>query len=85
MGTKIADRLTTRPESNPDRIRYFGDPISVFDFNAKTVMPSLGFRMTHRAHTYKHMSIPDKVPEPDVSHVPLTAQPSDSQARVLSE
>ena len=66
LGKKVADRLTTRPESNPDRIRYFGDPISVFDFNAKTVMPSLGFRMTHPAHTYKGLSISDKVEEHDI-------------------
>jgi hypothetical protein len=85
LGKKIANRLTTRQESNPDRIRYFGDPISVFDFNAKTVMPSLGFRMTHPAHTYKGLSIPDKVPEHDVVNVPLTASPSDNKAQQLTE
>ena len=36
MGT----RLTSDNNTSPDRIRYFGDPISAMDFNAKTVMPS---------------------------------------------
>ena len=62
LGEKVGTRLTTRPETNPDRIRYYGDPISALDFNAKRVMPSLGFRMTHSAHSYKGLSIPDKVP-----------------------
>ena len=85
FGRKVAERLTTRPENNPDRIRYYGDPISMFDFNAKSVVPSLEFRKDHSAHSYIGLSIPDKVPEHGVYHVPLTAQPSDSQARVLSE
>ena len=30
LGKKVADRLTTRPESNPDRIRCAGDATSLF-------------------------------------------------------
>ena len=53
LGKNVAGRLTTRPDNNPGRIRYYGDPLPVFGFNATTVMPSLGFRMTHPTHTYK--------------------------------
>ena len=66
LGAKVGTRLTTRPENNPDRIRYYGDPISALDFNAKSVMPSLGFRMKHSAHSFSGLSIPDKVPEHDL-------------------
>ena len=51
IGSTIGTRLTTSKEDNPDRIRYAGDPISALDFNAKTVVPSLGFRMNHSAHS----------------------------------
>ena len=40
ISTDIANRLTEDNNTSPDRIRYFGDPISAMDFNAKTVMPS---------------------------------------------
>ena len=85
LGEKVGTRLTTRPETNPDRIRYYGDPISALDFNAKSVMPSLGFRMNHSAHSYKGLSIPDKVPEHDLQKVPLTVQPSDNKSQHLTE
>ena len=85
IGSTIGTRLTTSKEYNPDRIRYAGDPISAFDFNAKTVMPSLGFRMNNSAHSYKGLSIPDKVAEHDVSHVPLTAQPNESKSQQLTK
>ena len=85
IGGTIGTNLTTRKEDNPDRIRYAGDPISALDFNAKTVVPSLGFRMNHSAHTYKGLSIPDKVEEHDLEKVPFTAQPSDDNATILTE
>ena len=85
LGAKVGTRLTTRPETNPDRIRYYGGPISALDFNAKSVMPSLGFRMNHSAHSYKGLSIPDKVPEHDLQKVPLTVQPSDNKSQQLTE
>ena len=52
--------MDKREEDNPDRIRYAGDPISALDFNATTVIPSLGFRVNHSAHSYSGLSIPDK-------------------------
>ena len=85
IGGTIGTNLTTRKEDNPDRIRYAGDPISALDFNAKTVVPSLGFRMNHSAHSYKGLSIPDKVEEHDLEKVPFTAQPSDDNAKILTE
>ena len=85
VGAKVGTRLTTRPENNPDRIRYYGDPISALDFNAKSVMPSLGFRMAHSAHSYKGLSIPDKVEEHDLIVEPLKVQPSDTKVQQLTE
>lgn len=85
VGNTVGTRLTTRPENNPDRIRYFGDPISALDFNAKTVMPSLKFRWENSAHTYKGLSIPDKVEEHDVIDTPLSIQPSDDQAQIINK
>ena len=85
VGNTVGTRLTTRPENNPDRIRYFGDPISALDFNAKTVMPSLKFRWGNSAHTYKGLSIPDKVEEHDTISTPLSIQPSDDQAQIINK
>ena len=85
VGNTVGTRLTTRPENNPDRIRYFGDPISALDFNAKTVMPSLKFRWENSAHTYKGLSIPDKVEEPDTISTPVSIQPSDDQAQIINK
>ncbi len=53
--------------------------------NAKTVVPSAGFRMNHSAHSYSGLSIPDKVPEHDLEKVPLTNQPNDDNAKLLTE
>ena len=39
--TDMANRVTEDTNTTPDRTRYFGDPISMFDFQAKTIMPSL--------------------------------------------
>ena len=40
ISTDMANRLTEDNNTSPDRVRYFGDPISAMDFNATTVMPS---------------------------------------------
>ena len=84
LGANVGTRLTTRPENNPDRIRYYGDPISSLDFNAKSVMPSLDFRMNHSAHSYKGLSTPDKVEEHDLFKPHLTVQSSDNTAHQLN-
>ena len=60
-------------------------PISAFDFNAKTVMPSLNFRMNHSAHSYKGLSIPDKVEEHDLAKEALPIQPDDENTKIITE
>ena len=54
-------------EPNPDRIKYFGDPISMFDFNATTIMSSFKQRWTNSAQFYSGLQIADKVPLHDTS------------------
>ena len=70
--------------SGPDRIRYFGDPISAMDFNAKTVIPSFGFRWNNSAHSYKDLFIKDAVPLHDTMKNMLEPSPDDSKAEVIS-
>ena len=41
--------------------------------------------MNHSAHSYKGLSIPDKVPENDLEKAPLTVQPSDDNAKIITE
>ena len=71
-------------EKNPNRIRYFGDPISALDFGSTTVMPSMGFRWKNSAHSYKDLFIKDAVPLHDTIHIPLTISPDDSNATVIT-
>ena len=53
----LANRITSDNNTSPDRIRYFGDPVSALDFNATTVMPSFGFRFNNSAHSYKGLFV----------------------------
>ena len=62
VSSDFANRITSDTNTSPDRIRYFGDPISAMDFNATTVMPSFGFRFNNSAHSYKGLFIKDAVP-----------------------
>ena len=39
VSSDFANRITEDTNASPDRIRYFGDPISMFDFQATTAMP----------------------------------------------
>ena len=71
--------------NNPNRIRYFGDPISALDFGSTTVMPSLGFRWKNSAHSYKDLFIKDAVPLHDVEKNMLEPSPDDSLAEVITE
>ena len=71
--------------NNPNRIRYFGDPISFFDNNATTVMPSLGFRWKNSAHSYKGLFIKDAVPLHDVEKNMLEPSPDDDDATIITE
>ena len=44
VSSDFANRITEDTNTSPDRIRYFGDPVSMFDFTNTTVMPPMGFR-----------------------------------------
>ena len=72
-------------EKNPNRIRYFGDPISALDFNATTVIPSIGFRFNNSAHSYKGLFINDAVETHDTMKNMLEPSPEDSKATVVTE
>lgn len=85
VSTDFANRITSDTNSSPDRIRYFGDPVSMFDFQAKTVMPSFGFRWRNSAHSYSGLEIADKVPLHDTMKNPLKPSPNDEQAEVVTE
>ena len=52
--------------TDPNRIRYFGDPISALDFNSTTVMPSFKQRFNNSAHSYNGLFIKDAIPVHDV-------------------
>ena len=66
----MANRLTEDNNTSPARIRYFGDPISFMDFNAKAVMPSFKQRWNNSAHSYSGSQIADKVPVHDTPKKP---------------
>ena len=84
VSTDFANRITSDTNTSPDRIRYFGDPISAFDFNSKTVYPSFGFRFNNSAHSYKGLFIKDAVPLHDVEKNTLEPSPDDSKAEVIT-
>ena len=71
-------------EKNPNRIRYFGDPISAFDFGSTTVMPSFKQRLWNSAHSYSGLEIADAVPLHDVEKNMLEPSPDDSNAEVIT-
>ena len=85
ISSDFANRITSDTDTNPDRIKYFGDPVSMFDFHAKTVMPSFGFRWNNSAHFYKELFIKDAVPLHDTMKNPLSISPDDSKAEVVTE
>ena len=57
--------FTEDKNTNVDRIRYLGDPISMLDFNSTTIMPSFKQRWKQSAHSYAGLEIADKVPLQD--------------------
>ena len=85
VSSDFDNRITEDTNTSPERIRYFGDPVSMFDFNSTTVMLSMGFRWKSSAHPYKGLQIADKVPLHDVERNPLTPSPDDSKAEVITE
>jgi hypothetical protein len=71
-------------EKNPNRIRYFGDPISALDFNSTTVYPSFKTRWKQSAHSYAGLEIADKIPLHDVEKNMLEQSPDDSKAEIIT-
>ena len=84
VSTDFSNRVTSDTNSSPDRIRYFGDPISMFDFQAKSVMPPFGSRWNNSSHSYKGLFIKDAVPLHDIMKNTLTRPPDDSKAEVIT-
>ena len=85
VSTDMANRLTEDNNTMPDRIRYFGDPISAMGFNAKAVVPSFKQRWNNSAHSYSGLFIKDAVPIHDTPKNPLTQSPDDRKATVITE
>ena len=85
VSTDFANRITSDTNTSPDRIRYFGDPVSMFDFNSTPVFPSFKQRWRNSAHSYSGLFIKDAVPLHDVERNPLTPSPDDSKAEVITE
>ena len=88
MGKKIltdmANRLTRDNHTRPDRIRYFGDPISAMGFNAKAVMPSFEQRFNNSAHSYSGLQVAGKVPVHDTVRNNLSPSRDDREAEVIT-
>ena len=84
VSTDFANRITSDTDTSPDRIKYFGDPVSMFDFNATTVMPSSKQRWNNSAHPYSGLFIKDAVPLHDTMKNPLPPSPDDSKAEVIT-
>ena len=85
VSSDFVNRITEDTNTSPDRIKYFGDPISAFDFKAKAVMPSFGFRFNNSAHSYKGLQIADKVHVHDPRNNLLTPSGNDEDAEVITE
>ena len=60
LATDMGNILTSDTNTVPDIIRYFGDPIRAFDFNAKAIMPSFEQRFNNSAHSDSGLQIADK-------------------------
>ena len=84
VSTDMANRLTEDNNAPPDRIIYFGDPISAMGFNAKAVMPSFKHRWNNSAHPYSGLFIKGAVPIHEVEKNPLQPSPDDIDAQVIT-
>ena len=74
----MANRLTSDNNTSPDRIRYFGDPISFMDMNATTATPSFKPRFNNSAHSYSGIFINN------AENHPLQPSPDDKNAEVIT-
>ena len=84
VSSDFANRITSDTNTSPDRIKYFGDPVSMFDFNSTTVFPSFKQRWRNSAHSYSGLEIADKVPLHDTMKNMLEPSPDDSKAEVIT-
>ena len=71
--------------TNPNRIRWAGDPISALDFNATTVMPSFKQRWNNSAHSYSGLFIKDAVENHDTMNNPSTISGNGEDSEVITE
>ena len=89
IATDFTKRITDDNNVNPDRVRKWGDPVSFFDFQAKAVKPSKdeGIGGTYLnpilSHSFKGLSIADKVPEHETERNPLSSQGNDEEASTV--
>ena len=84
ISSDFSSRITSDTNTSPDRTKYFGDPVSMFDFNSTTVFPSFKQRWRNSAHPYSGLEIADKVPLHDTMKNPLSISPDDSEATVIT-
>ena len=82
VSTDMGNRLTEDNNTPPDRIRYFGDPVSFMDFNSTTVLPPFKQRINNSAHSYSELQIADKVHVHDTVRNNLAKTPDDKDAEV---
>jgi hypothetical protein len=93
VGGKIGEKINksiekriTDKNDDPTRIRYYGDPISALDFKAKSVVPSKEILSSYPfTHKYQGLDQPDFTEVHDVEKNPLTAQPFDRFATVITD
>ena len=69
VSSDFVNRITPDTNTSPDRIRYVGDPVSVFDFNSTTVFPIFKQRWRNSAHSYSGLEIADKIPLHDTMKI----------------
>ena len=82
--TDMANRATEDNNTSPDRVRYFGDPISAMGFNATTVMPSFKTRRKQSAHSCSGLFIKGAVPVHDTMKNNFNPSPDDRDAEVIT-
>ena len=81
----MGNRLTEDNNASADRTRYFGDPISMFDFSATTVFPSFKQRRRNSAHSYAGLQIADNVEIHGTPKNGVTPLPDDRDVEVITE
>ena len=85
VSTDFSNRITSDNSTSPNRIRYLGDPISAFNFNATTIMPSFKQRWNNSAHSYSGLFIKGAVPLHDTMKNPLSISGNDEDAEIITE